>query len=66
MQRAKQSAKHKFDFSLILAEFPAIIEFSARKKQNTAKTWQIASLVALARNDSVVEKKYPKTTFALV
>ena len=31
VQRAKQSAKFKFDFSLILAESPAIIEFSAKK-----------------------------------
>ena len=52
MQRAKQSAKYKFGFSLFLAEFQAIIEFFARKRQNTAKAWQIASLVALARNDS--------------
>ena len=29
-QRAKQSAKYVFDFSLILAESPAIIEFFAK------------------------------------
>ena len=63
MQRAKQSAKYKFDFSLILAECPIITEFSTKKKiallrtsqrlaMTTAYTWQIASLVALARNDS--------------
>ena len=27
-------------------------------KKNRADTWQIASLVALARNDSIVEKNY--------
>ena len=52
VQRAKQSAKYKFDFSLFLAESPAIIEFFAKNRQNSAKAWQIASLVALARNDS--------------
>ena len=65
MQRAKQSAKYTLDFSLFLAECPAIIEFSAKKKQIAAKAWQIASLVALARNDSRLFKKYPKITLAL-
>ena len=60
-QRAKQSAKYKLDFSLISAVFPAITKFSAKKRQNTAHAWQIASLVALARNDSRLLKKYPKT-----
>ena len=52
VQRAKQSAKHKLVFSLFLAEFPVIIGFLLKKRQVTAKAWQIASLVALARNDS--------------
>ena len=55
-QRAKQSAKYRFDFSLFSAVFPAIIEFVAKMDRTTAKAWQIASLVALARNDSLVEK----------
>ena len=55
-QRAKQSAKYEFDFSLFSVVFPAITVFSAKNRQLTAKTWQIASLIALARNDSVVEK----------
>ena len=66
MQRAKQSAKYKFDFSLISAECPIIIEFSTKNRQMTAKAWQIASLVALVRNDNVSLKKYPKTIFILV
>ena len=49
-------------FSLFLAESRAIIEFLLKNEQITAHAWQIASLVALARNDSVVLKKYPKTT----
>ena len=53
MQRAKQSAKYRFDFSLFLAALQAIIKFSAKRKQNSAKAWQIASLAALARNDSL-------------
>ena len=42
---------------MFLAEFQAIIEFSAKKRQITAKAWQIASLVALARNDSLFLKR---------
>ena len=38
-QRAKQSAKYKFDFFFVLAEFQAIIKFFAKMKQNTAKVW---------------------------
>ena len=67
MQRAKQSAKCVFDFRLISAEFQAIIEFSTKKRQvasclamTTAYAWQIASLVALARNDTVVLKNIRK------
>ena len=53
MQRAKQSAKYGFDFCLFLAECQVIIEFSAKKRQDSAKAWQIASLVALATNEQV-------------
>ena len=47
---------YKLDFCLFSAEFQAIIEFFAKKRQNTANAWQIASLVALARNDSLFKE----------
>ena len=51
-QRAKQSAKYVFDFCLLAAVFQVIVAFSAKQRPNSAHAWQIASLVALARNDS--------------
>ena len=55
-----------FDFSLFLAEFQVIITSFAKKRQNTAHAWQIASLVALARNDSLMGKNAFYTEGSLI
>ena len=52
-----------FIFSSI---FKLLLRFLLKNRQNTAKAWQIASLVALARNDSRLFEKYPKNIFTLV
>ena len=66
VQRAKQSVQYVFGFRLILAAFQAIPEFSAKKSQIIAHAWQIASLVALARNDSRLFKKSSENHFHFI
>ena len=56
VQRAKQSAKHEQNSVFFLAENSVIARDSAKIKKNRTRTWQIASLVALVRNDSLLKK----------
>ena len=59
------SANYKLDVSLFSTVFQAIIEFFAKKRQITAKAWQIASLVARARNDSLFLKDFERKYLTL-
>ena len=60
-QRVKQSAKSEQSSVCFLAENSIITDILLKTKENRTRTWQITSLVALARNDSRLFEKFPKS-----
>ena len=63
VQRVKQSAKHEQEPAFFSRKL--YLGILLKLKKNRTRAWQIASLVALARNDSIFSRNFEHKYFIL-